>query len=278
MSLFISTAKQFTACLGVGVLVFLLGYATDINFLQKKLHLVKEQGIKTSRLLQHRNKKMQISKTEPQTVTNKQWAHDFDITDIFNDLEKASTHSQVDLQMLEPQAVKEDEFFVTYPIKIEINGQYKNLLKFMNSMFNQPYFIAFEELTLQKKVGNSMSDGLNMQTLLIAYKNKMAIIKNAPSEQSCTNNIVISEPENDIFAKSTGKISLFLWASKELTFLGAIKHGKDIYGFVSDPVGTTHKVAVGDKIGLKQSKITAINEQGITTENKADSVKPNFDS
>ena len=74
------------------------------------------------------------------------------------------------------------------------------------------------------------------------------------------------EPENDIFTKTTNKTNLFLWANKELTFLGAIKQGNNTYGFVSDPMGTAHRVVVGDRIGLKQSKITAINERGIIME------------
>ena len=80
-------------------------------------------------------------------------------------------------------------------------------------------------------------------------------------------NIVVGEFQRDIFTKATdSSANLFLWSTKELIFLGMIKQDKNIYGFVSDPVGVAHRVTIGDKVGLKQKKITAINERGIIME------------
>ena len=245
----------------------------DINFLQKKLHFVREQKIKTSQLLQVKKQETQGSNIEQQknetvqmqqVAKLKQFNNNFDITDILNSLEKAAVHSQVELQALEPQITKEDEVFIVYPVKLTIVGQYKNLLGFINTVFKQPYFIVFEELILQKKEGENKSDELNMQTLITVYRNKMLIPETATSKSSPIDNGAINLPENDIFTKAIGKTNLFLWASRELTFLGMIKQEQNIYGFVSDPMGGVHRVVVGDKIGLKQNKITAIDEGGIT--------------
>jgi Tfp pilus assembly protein PilO len=263
--------SRLTVSLGIGLLALFLGYMTDMKFLQEKLCAAKKQKIKISQLLQHKNQATQGAPAEQQKIENpqtqyaaklKQFAGDFGIADILNALGKAAVHSQIELQMLEPQTNKEDEFFIIYPIKLEIGGSYKNLLEFVNNVFNQPYFIAFEELALQKKANDDGGDELNMQVLITVYRNKMPV---KTSEAPLQNNSAINPPGNDVFTKTITKTNLFLWATKELTFLGMIKQNQNTYGFVSDPMGGIHRVAVGDKIGLKQSKITAINEHGITT-------------
>ena len=152
--------SRLTVSLGVGLLALVLGYTTNLRFLQKKLYATKEQKIKINHLLQHKNQATQKAPTEQQKIANpqiqyatklKQFAGAFDTTDILNAIEKAAVHSQTELQMLEPQTNKEDEFFIIYPIKLEIGGSYKNLVEFVNNVFKQPYFIVFEELILQKK-------------------------------------------------------------------------------------------------------------------------------
>lgn len=267
--------SKLTVSLGIGLLALVLGYMTDIKFLQEKLYAAKKQKIKISQLLQHKNQSAGWTPAEQQKTESsqiryaaklKQFAGDFGIADILNAIEKAAVHSQIELQMLAPQTNKEDDFFIVYPIKLEINGPYKNLLGFVNSVFKQPYFTVFEELVLQKKANNAGGDELNMQVLIAVYRNKMPVKTN---EASLQNNVAISLPESDIFTKTIAKTNLFLWATKELTFLGMIKQNQNVYGFVSDPMGGVHQLAVGDKIGLKQSKITAIDEHGITAgENK----------
>ena len=159
---------------GVGILILILGYVLDIRFLQKKFESVIEQKIRTNQLLQNKNKNKEKVKN---LQTQYSWACDFDSADILNDLEKSALDSHVRLQILEPQAAKEDEFFIVYPIKIEIAGKYKNLLMLINNLFKQYYFIAFEELILQKMSIDVECDELNMQVSINIYKNKIYQIK-----------------------------------------------------------------------------------------------------
>jgi Tfp pilus assembly protein PilO len=266
-----ANTKQSLICLGIGLLVLILGYMTDIRFLQKRLQSFREQKFKTNQLLQSKNQEKRRLKIESQKTKAvpiqymtklKQWSHAFSMPDILNDLEQAVINSKVELEALEPQTTKENEFFAMYSIKLEVTGQYKNLLVFMNNVFNQPYFIAFKELTLQKKPNNDADDELNMQVLLTVTTIK----------SSSVNNMAITLPEKDIFTKAIGNPNLFLWANRELSFLGMIEQDKNIYGFVSDPMGTVHRITVGDTIGLKQNKIIAINEHGIATENNANNI------
>ncbi|MEI8054728.1 MAG: pilus assembly protein PilP [bacterium] len=255
--------KQFIIYLGGALLSLVLGYVADINFLQKRLYLVREQKIKTSQLLQVKRQEIQKEIAPVRYVAKLKWFNNsFDITDILNSLEKAVTYSQVELQVIEPQAIKEDDVFIVYPVKLTIVGQYKNLLGFINAVFKQSYFIVFEELILQKKEDNK-GDELNIQALITVYRNKTLIPEGATKESLPLSDSVVKLPEHDVFMKAIGKTSLFLWAISELTFLGMIKQGQNIYGFVGDPAGGIHRVVVGDKIGLKQSKITTIDERGI---------------
>jgi Tfp pilus assembly protein PilO len=252
--------KQLVVCLGIGFLALILGYTTDINPLQSKLQHGREQKIKLKQMLQnktHEAQKIKISPTQDAALFQKP-VGDFSIADILNNLEKASFDSHAELQLFEPQPVKEEDSFTIYSVKLEAHGPYKKLLGFINNILKQSYFALFEELILQKKSVDDGNNELNLQASLVIYKNKK------PTENAIKNNL-ISLSERDIFVKATSKVNLFLWSNKELRFLGLIKQNQNIYGFVSDPMSMIHRVAVGDKIGLKQSKVIAIDEHGITT-------------
>jgi Tfp pilus assembly protein PilO len=252
-----SKSKQFFICLGVGLLFLILGYATDINFLQSKLRYEKEQKIKLKQLLQ--NKTQEIKKLPKQDVAPSQKSgNDFSVINILNSLEKAAADSQTELQLLEPQSIKEEESLVVYPVRLEVYGQYKKLMEFLNNVLKQPYFTLFEELILQKKSTDDRNNDLNLQVLLVVYKNKK-------STEGAIKNGIISLVERDVFVKAASKANLFLWSERELHFLGVVKQKQNIYGFVSDPLGMIYRVAVGDKIGLKQNKIIAIDESGVKT-------------
>jgi len=255
-----SKTKQFIVSLGIGLLVLMLGYAVDISLLQIKLQHGRAQKVKLKKFLQ--NKKQEAQKIKaPQkqdVILSQKSAGDFGVVDILSGLEKALFDSHVELQLFEPQPIKEEESFTIYSVKLEIYGQYKKLLGFINNVLKQPCFIVFEELILQKKSADDESNELNMQALLIIYQNKN-------STETATKNNVISSTDRDVFIKTVSKTNLFLWSDKELHFIGLIKQNKNIYGFVSDPMGEIHRVVIGDKIGLKQSKIVTIDERGITT-------------
>jgi Tfp pilus assembly protein PilO len=266
--------------LGVGLLVFIVGYVTDIKFLQTKLHVVKTQRAKSTQLLQNKRQEGQEAKVEQQKIKVLQtqyaaklnrFANDFGMADILNGLERAAKNSQAELQLLEPQNIIEDEFFMVYPVKLELCGPYKNLLGFVNNVLKQPYFTVVEEFSLQKKAIEDDNDELNMQAVLAVYRNKISSGTSVTNKQLLPNN-PIKIPGRDIFAKAVVKANLFLWSCDELYFLGLLKHHQTTYGVVSDPMGKIHRVMVGDKIGLKQSKIIAIDEHGIIAADKADNI------
>ena len=175
-----------------------------------------------------------------------------DITDILHKVEKAATNAQIELQLLEPQLQQKNTSFL---LKLETYGQYSNLLKFINNIFNFEYCVIFKELNLQKRISNKQFIELRMQALLSIYSTKAA----------ATKNIAIDLPKHDVFTKTINQPNLLLWSRTELTFLGVMQQNQKIYGFISDPMGIIYRVTVGDKLGLKPSKITAIDAGGITT-------------
>lgn len=256
-------------------MLLILGYIADINILQKKLRLLQEQKLKANQLLQDKNQAIQKSELELKNTQTlpaevvaqlQRFAGNFSIIDILNSAEKAAANSQVELQLLELQNTEEDDLFIMYPLKLEIYGQYKKLLEFINNIFKQTYFAIFTELNLQKRATNNSLDELSMQVLLTVYKNKNPGVEKTTVESAPAKNLAISLPEHDLFTKNTGKTNVFLWSSEELSFLGVIKQNKKIHGFVSDPLGVIHRVTIGDKIGLKLNRIVAIDDNGITTD------------
>jgi len=109
---------------------------------------------------------------------------------------------------------------------------------------------------------------LIMEVLLSVCKSKLPIDHNSKP-------IVLSADflNRDVFKKDDQKRGLHLWPSGELYFLGLIKQKKKVFGVISDPTGNIYQVKVGDKVGIKQSEITAIDAKGIATVNLEDDIK-----
>ena len=118
-----------------------------------------------------------------------------------------------------------------------------------------PYLVVIEDLSLQKK-NNEDVDDLQMQILLMIYKNKYMLAEGIKSWS-----IPLTIPH--IFKQGINSKDLYLWANKELRFLGLIKEAGAVFGVISDPLGGVYRVKVGDKVGLNNSVIAAINECGI---------------
>ena len=239
----IPNIKHFVLLVGCSILTLSIGYIADINVLQKNLRLAQEKKLNIVQQLQENNPlNRKLDPKQQHKISD-----NCDITDILHKVEKSATNARVELQLLEPQ-LKDAAFL----LKLEIYGEYKNLLKFINNIFHLQYFAIFKELNLRPN--NKQFTELRMQTLLNIYGTKSATTKN----------IVINLPEHDIFTKTISKPDLFLWSSTELTFLGVIQQNQKVYGFITDPMGTIYHVTVGDKLGLEPSKITAIDANGIT--------------
>jgi len=149
-------------------------------------------------------------------------------------------------------------------------------------------FIIFNECVLQKINNSVLEDEFTLTINLTIYHNKINTTKipeklkptsdltqaektrsrglhpeiTITNKQSLKkNNNLIDQPKN----YSKNKSNLYLWSMQELHFVGNIKQHNKIIGFVTDPMGETHQVTIGDKIGLKQNIITNITETGIIT-------------
>lgn len=254
--------KQSGVSLILGILFIISGYKVDLSFSYKKLFLIEKQiatiknQLQTKKMLMQQNR----SRFETQFIP---LVPDRGIADILDPLEKALATAQVDLNSIEPQEAKENQWVKIYPIKVEIKGEYKNLLQLINQLLHLPVLTTIEDLNLQKKQEEKNNENLCLQILLMVYKNKYRTVQNPT-------NLSIPLSRRDIFKPEISAKNLNLWSTKELCFLGLIKLGKMVLGIISDPLGEIYHVKVGDKIGLNQSEIMAIDAAGIRTTEQSD--------
>lgn len=274
-----SGVRQLASCLLIGILVIVFGYVGDISFMRKKLKSIRKQVITTEELIH--NKKQAAQKTElifkdakllPANgeVKSSNNLPDLGVIDVLTNLERWIAEAQIELSLLEPQVIREDEWLMVYPVKLEVRGGYKRLLKFINDVLRQPHLTVIENVVIQRNGLNSGSN-LSMKISLAVYRKKKSAMH--PVDQEVVSKVVpIQIPEGDIFKKPDISMGLFLWAGRELVFLGMIQREGKTFGVVSDPMGGVYKVTIGDSIGLGQGKITAIDRRGIVTSNLSDNV------
>lgn len=210
------------------------------------------------------------------------------INGILNTLEASANKTQIIIQKIEKYIHKPTALWDSYQVDLTVAGQYQYIVNFINAIMQQYNFITFDEFALQKINASPIEDEFTLNINLTIYSNKInaATISEKLKPTSDlektekpgsfelrsgttvmrgklleNNNNRISQPKNYVKNKS----NLYLWSMQELQFVGSVKQHNKITGFVTDPMGETHQITIGDKIGLKQDVITDINENGITT-------------
>ncbi|HNV23447.1 MAG TPA: type 4a pilus biogenesis protein PilO [Candidatus Omnitrophota bacterium] len=66
-----------------------------------------------------------------------------------SEVEKTAGPLEIKILDLQPQKIKEEEFFNSFLIKISIRGEFLNILEFVHTLQNKPCFFIFEEFLLE---------------------------------------------------------------------------------------------------------------------------------
>lgn len=232
--------------------------------------MIKKQIVAIKELIQDKKEKMQQVLAQKSQVEDTAASNFIEnMASMITLLERAMHDSNLEPYLFEPLPTQETQWFTVYPIRLEFDGMYKNLLSFLNQVLRLPYLVVVDDLVLRKKTTND-SDGLNIRVVLTIYKNKFVFSKEfIPAS---LDDFSISDDDRDIFSQIKARGSLHLWATQELHFLGLIKQNQKMVGIVGDPVGGVYQVMVGDKIGLNQTKIISIDKCKIVTANQLDNI------
>ena len=224
-----------------------------INPLQHNINNKQQENIQINNLIKKKNL------TEHDTILNKNTPNkpSISINNILNTLEVSANKTQTIIQKIEKYNYRSDYLWDSYQIDLTVAGQYQYIINFINTIVQHYCLITFDEFELQKINNSPLEDEFTLNSNITIYYSKI----NAPHEQLQKNNYFINQPKN--YKKN--KSNLYSWSMQELQFVGSIKQHNKIIGFITDPLGETHQITIGDKIGLKQDIITNINETGITT-------------
>lgn len=271
----------------INFLIVLLFYITIINYLERSINNKRQENIHINTLI--KQKKIITNSALSRHTTERQMPHEqLSISNILNTLEISANKTQVIIQKIAKYTYKPAALWDSYQIYLTVAGQYQYIINFINVIMQHYNFITFNEFELQKIHNSVLEDEFTVNITLTIYYNKInATI--APENLKPTsslekvekpgsrglrpemtimnrqllekNNNRISQPKN--YPKNSS--NLYLWSMQELQFIGSIKQHNKIIGFVTDPMGETHQITIGDKVGLKQDIITNINEKGITT-------------
>lgn len=236
-------------------LIILLFYIIIINYLQCIINHKRQENIQINNLFKKKNL------TKRTVISNKNTINkpDISINNILNTLEVSANKTQTIIQKIGKYNYKPDYLWDSYQIDITVAGQYRYIVNFINTIVQHYNFIVFDELNLQKITASPIEDEFILDINLTIHHNKINVTAN--SVLPAKNNDLISQPKT--YPKNNS--NLYSYSMQELQFVGSIKQYNKIIGFVTDPMGETHQITIGDKVGLKQEVITNINETGITT-------------
>lgn len=217
----------------------------DINYKQQD-NIRINNLIKKKNLIKHK------------VALNKNTANKLNISinTILNTLEMAANKNQIIIQKIEKYKHKPDYLWDSYQVNLTVAGQYQYIINFINAVAQYYSLVTFDGFELQKINNSPLEDEFTLNIIMTIHHNKINI-NNFSKKNSC----FLSQPKNYI----KNKDALHSWSMQELQFVGSIKQHNKIIGFVTDPMGETHQIAIGDKIGLKQNIITNIDEHGIIT-------------
>lgn len=175
------------------------------------------------------------------------------IQHILTTLEVTANKTQAIIQSIGPYTRKSGQCWGSYQVKFTLAGQYQAILNFINLMAQQYNWLTYDELSLQQITTSPLLDEFTLSIII-------TIPDHSTSSVAAKDQLIMPAVHHP-----RANNNLSLWARSELQFLGSIDQAGKTIGFVADPLGQTHQVAIGDKIGLKQEPITNIDHHGVTT-------------
>jgi hypothetical protein len=252
----LSIKQKYLFLLLGNFLILLLFYTIGIKPLQHIINNKQQQNYQIDTAINQRN----LAKNNTILTTTTITKPTISIANILNTLELCANKTQTIIQTIEKYSCQADCLWDIYQIELTVAGQYQSIINFINTIMQHYCLTTFDEFELQKITASPLEDEFTLNTTIIIYQlSPRGAERQIPHEQ--LSNYFITTPKD--FIKNRGNLSL--WSLSELQFIGSIKQQHKIIGFVTDPMGETHQVTIGDKIGLQQALITNINESGIIT-------------
>jgi len=296
-----SLKQKYSLLLLSNFLIVLLFYIGIINSLQYNINNKRQENSQINNLI--KKKKINTNSALSSRGAERQIYHrQLSINNILNTLEVSANKTQTIIQKIEKYNYKPSSLWDSYQIDLTVAGQYQHIINFINIIVQYYNFITFNELDLQKINTSPLEDEFTLNINLTIYHNKTNTTTNSalssrgefasPRDPEQSNsaadlekveksgsrglrhgttimNRQLPAKNNDLIIQLKNypqhNSNLYSWSMQELQFVGSIKQLNKTIGFIVDPMGETHQITIGDKIGLKQEVITNINENGITT-------------
>ena len=100
---------------------------------------------------------------------NKKLPKEKNIDEILKQITRASSRTGVHLGLIEPQEIMEGEMYKRFPVKLYLQGGFKNCFHFFSQLESLPRILQLENLTMQS---NEKSGKLEIEMLLSAFIQK----------------------------------------------------------------------------------------------------------
>lgn len=245
---------------------------SQLNILKKQQQDLKNtyqiQQAKISKLPLYEKEFRQIEIIDRKILT--QLVNKNEFSDVLKTISHLSAQNNVELSALKPEPEIKQAPYIAMPIRMDLNGDFLNLIRFLNKMTELPKLIIFQEMFFTS-TANTHRVFLKMKAVVYRDSGEKVIsrttpinIVGAPREAPITN--MQNRPfQRDPFSLSqailnSDKNDFSNYPLTALRMVGTVEYLHQRWALIATEDNLVFRVTIGMPVGELESRVVAIDE------------------
>lgn len=270
---------RMTVLIVVFIVILFLIYTLLLKPRLSQLNALKkqQQDLKnTYQTQQSKINKLPIYEKEfvlSQSIDNKiltQLVDKNEFSDLLRTISQLSTQNNVELTVLKPEPEVKQVPYSAMPIRIDLNGDFLNLTRFLNQMARLPKLITFQEMSFTSKPNTHR---VFLKAKVIVYRDSGEKINHTTSANFRNLSLPKNKMQNSLFQRDPFSLSKAILNRNEnalpkyklasLRMVGTIEYHHRLWALIAAEDNFVFKVTVGFFLGEHSGQVVAMNQSQI---------------
>ncbi len=245
---------------------------TQLNTLKKQ-----QQDLKnTYQIQQSKINKLPLYEKEfalSQSIDNKILTHlvgQNEFSDLLKTLSQLSAQNNIELTTLKPEPEIKHSPYIAMPIRIDLNGDFWDLTRFLNQMDRLPKLITLQEMSFTSKPNTHR---VFLKAKAIAYRDSGEKINRLTSVNFQNLNLSQNKMQSSLFQRDPFSLSKAILNENEnalseyklasLRMLGTIEYHHQLWALIATEDNFVFRVTVGILLGEQSGQVVSMNQNQI---------------
>ena len=248
---------------------------SQLNTLEKQQQDLKNtyqaQRAKVSKLPLYEKEFSLIQDTDHKILTQLIDKNEF--SDLLKTISQLSVKNNVKLTALKPEPEIKQALYIAMPIRIDLDGDFLNLTRFLSQMTELPKFITLQEMSFTSTVNTHR---VFLKIKAMAYRDSGEKINNPLKENFPRLNLLTREIKNKVFQRDPFSLSQAILDRDEnslskyklvsLRMVGTVEYHRQPWALIATEDDWVFRVTVGMLLGEQAGRVVSLNQNQMQIE------------